>query len=125
MPDSTTTTENPNRSCASAGALCSGEVYRERPVPKWTMRCHLAADVYAALYRDDILKCQMEVITPRRMDGSPKEESATVSFFLDGDSREFGSQEEMINALMAGPAELWVYGGTTRRQPRQNDQAHP
>ena len=64
------------------------------------------------LYRDEAIKAQMEIHTPF-CGGEPSGEGK-VSFHLDGDEREFATQKEMLDAIIEGPAELWVYKGTTR-----------
>lgn len=47
------------------------------------------------VFRDDTLKVQKEVITPRRgmMMGRPR-----TRYYIDGDPREFRTEEEMVAA---------------------------
>lgn len=88
-------------------------VYKQAPVPEWTLQLSMGgSEQHSMLYRDETLKAQMEIHTPVR-DGAPSGEGS-ASFHLDGDEREFATQQDMILAIIEGLAELWVHKGTTR-----------
>lgn len=90
------------------------EKYYERPTPNWVASTHISMTTYhSALYRDEDLKAQMEIITPKTKTGEFRDGKSF--YFLDGDKREFKTEEEMLDAIMEGPKELWVHAGTTRK----------
>jgi hypothetical protein len=93
-------------------------VYKQRPVPEWTLRMHWAfTNQHVAAYRDDDLKVQMQVSTAKTLSGKFKEQVTT--YHLDGDVRVFETEDELLDALMSSPAELWVHAGSTRQKGAQ------
>ena len=66
----------------------------------WQQRSSLSADKeHSLLYRSTAYGrgVQMEVHTPIKADGEPGE--SCMYWFIDGDSREFRSEEAMLEAL--------------------------
>jgi hypothetical protein len=92
--------------------LKTGEI-KTRPVAEWKYVAGFSGSTDACrIYRDDILKAQQYVISSRK-DFSDDWRGEPV-FMLDGDPREFSTEEAMIDALIDSPKEVWVYAGTTR-----------
>jgi hypothetical protein len=90
------------------------KAYKQRPAPTWEPEMHWAFKTeYVGMYRDPVLKITMHTCTPRKADGSLGKQE--VVYKLDGDIREFLTEETLIDALMDSPAELWVHVGTTRQ----------
>lgn len=74
---------------------------------KWEMRTHVnGTEYHSLLYRAKFMQkgIQMEIYTPvtNNWGGYKEFGQAEVSFFIDGDEREFKTEEEMINAIMEG-----------------------
>lgn len=71
---------------------------------KWEMRTHVnGTEYHSLLYRAKFMQkgIQMEIHTPvtNHWGDHKKFGQAEVSFFIDGDEREFKTEEEMINAI--------------------------
>ena len=89
--------------------------HRELPPFEWTLNSCFEGDECSMLYRDERFKAQMEIHTPRLENGEMGK--GKTFFFLDEDKRTFKTQEELREAILNGPRELWVYAGTTRGRP--------
>lgn len=63
----------------------------------WKMTSHMTmAREGRGLYRDEELKVQLEVITPRNQHGDWG--TGKTFYFIDGDTREFLTEEALIEA---------------------------
>jgi len=99
--------------------ITMNESHQHKEVPRfsWTLAQTWAGeDEHALLYRDERYKAQCEIITPKNK-ASGQFGKGRAFFFLDDDKREFGSQDELRQAILEGPKELWVYAGSTRGKP--------
>ena len=91
--------------------------HKEAPEFSWHLvQTWSAEKEHALLYRDERFKVQCEIITPRNK-ASGNFGQGKLYFFLDDDKRTFSSQDELRQAILDGPKELWVYAGTTRGKP--------
>ena len=66
--------------------------------PKWEYVSSKYSDnTHAVVYRDNVLKAQMQIVTKRSNHYNP--EKAKFFYFIDDDKRTFYSEEELLNAL--------------------------
>lgn len=70
-------------------------------IPHWEFRMHINGfKQHSLLHRDDKLKIQREIYTPVDKDGFTKSKGQKIYYFIDGDSREFRTEQELIKALV-------------------------
>jgi hypothetical protein len=66
--------------------------------PKWEYIASKYSDsAHTVVYRDDVLKVQMQVVTKRGNHYNP--EKAKYFFFMDDDRRTFRSEDDLLSAL--------------------------
>jgi len=71
-------------------------------IPHWEFRMHINGfKQHSLLHRDDKLKVQREIYTPVGKDGFTNSKKQKVYYFIDGDDREFRTEQELIKALVA------------------------
>lgn len=71
-------------------------------IPHWEFRMHINGfKQHSLLHRDDKLKIQREIYTPVDKDGFTNSKKQKVYYFIDGDDREFKTEQELIKALVA------------------------
>ena len=71
-------------------------------IPHWEFRMHInGGKQHRLLHRDDNLKVQREIYTPVGKDGFTNSKKQKVYYFIDGDDREFRTEQELIKALVA------------------------
>jgi len=71
-------------------------------IPHWEFRMHINGfKQHSLLHRDDKLKVQREIYTPVGKDGFTNSKKQKVYYFIDGDNREFRTEQELIKALVA------------------------
>jgi uncharacterized protein YpiB (UPF0302 family) len=83
----------------SEAALRVGVKWRHTVLkPKWEYIISRYSDnSHTVVYRDSMLKVQMQIVTKRSNQYNP--EKAKAYFFIDNDKRTFYSEEELLNAL--------------------------
>ncbi len=65
--------------------------------PKFQMKLHMNTSKGGFLiYRDDILKCEMHIFTPKEKDGYGKPQK---TFYIDGSEKEYLNPFEFIKDL--------------------------
>lgn len=71
-------------------------------IPHWEFRMHInGIKEHSLLHRDDKLKVQREIYTPVGKDGFTNSKKQKVYYFIDGDDREFRTEQELVKALVA------------------------
>ncbi len=70
-------------------------------IPHWEFRMHINGyKEHSLLHRDDKLKIQREIYTPVDKNGFTNSKKQRVYYFIDGDKREFRTEEALIKALI-------------------------
>jgi hypothetical protein len=88
--------------------------HKELPECEWELEMSCAmTDSHFLVYREKALKATLTIFTPKNK-ASGNFGDSKQAYELDGDKREFSSEDELRRAIIEGPKELWVYAGSTR-----------